>query len=156
MYSTGGKNVLSLAAGSSIGEIAATSADANGNVYVDEVNMSSTVQNNSYSTSAIHQVSSLGTYQDYQNHSVRAYSSTSVNAPNTLQTANPALVVNDGWISVSATPTGFEVTDLNTHQVLMQVSTPAPVTGIAVDTNLHIAYVTIPDANELLTVPLPN
>jgi hypothetical protein len=57
---------------------------------------------------------------------------------------------------LSATPTGFAVTDLNTHTILMQIATPAPVTGIAVDTSLQIAYVTVPDANELLTVPLPN
>jgi hypothetical protein len=39
--------------------------------------------------------------------------------------------------------------------VLVSETTPSPVTGIAVDTNLNAAYLVMPDANTLLTVPLP-
>jgi hypothetical protein len=107
-------------------------------------------------TNASHQISSLGTYYNNQNQNVRAYARVAVNSSVTTQTASPTLVVNDGWAAISATPTGFAVTDLSTHVVVMQIATPGPVTAIAVDPNLHIAYVAIPDANELLTVPMPN
>lgn len=161
-YSTNGKTVLSLSVGNSVSELAVTSADSNGNVYIDEVNTTATVQSNSCVLNASHQVSTLGTYVNSQNQTVRAYSRASMSSPSAtnsssaLQTSNPTLIVNDGWVSVSATPTGLAVTDIATHAALMQIATPAPVTGIAVDSNIHVAYVAIPDANELLTVPLPN
>ena len=153
-YSTGGKTVLSLQVSDGVSELAATMADVNGNVFLDEVNTSSTVQNNSYVTNASHQISSWGTYCNNQNQSVRAYARLNVNSSVTTQ--NPTLVVSDGWAAISATPTGFAVTDLNTHAVVMQANTPGPVTAFAVDPHLHIAYVAIPEANEVLTVPMPN
>jgi hypothetical protein len=55
----------------------------------------------------------------------------------------------------TATPTGFTITDASGHDVLVSETTPSPVTGIAVDTNLNAAYLVMPDSNTLLTVPLP-
>jgi len=155
-YATSGKTVRSLSMGNSVGVLAVTATDASGNVVMDEVNTASTVQQNSYVASASHLVSSLGTYVNSQNQTVRSYAYTTVNAPASFQGSVPTLVVNDGWISISATPTGFAVTDLVSHASIMQITTPAPVTGLAVDPNLHTAYVALADANELLTVPLPN
>jgi YVTN family beta-propeller protein len=155
-YNTSGKAVLSMQISNSMRELAAMMADANGNVFLDEVNTSSTVQNNSYVTNASNMISSLGTYSNAQNQSTRAYAMVEVDSPVVAQTANPTLVVNDGWAAISATPTGFVVTDLSGHTVLMQATTPGPVTSIAVDPYLHVAYVAIPDANLLLTVPMPN
>ena len=71
------------------------------------------------------------------------------------QLGTPPLVVQDGWAVVSATPTGFTITDTSGHTVLVSETTPSPVTGIAVDTNLNAAYLVMPDSNTLLTVPLP-
>jgi len=64
-------------------------------------------------------------------------------------------VVQDGWLVVSATPTGFTVTNAASNQVLISQTTPSPIAAIAVDTNLNVAYLTMPDSNTLLTVPLP-
>jgi hypothetical protein len=57
-------------------------------------------------------------------------------------------------LSVSATPTGFTVVDLVTHQPIMQGTTPTPVRCIGVDQTQAIAYLTVPDSNLLITVPL--
>jgi C4-dicarboxylate transporter len=64
-------------------------------------------------------------------------------------------VVQDGWAVVTATPTGFTITDASGHIVLVSETTPSPIAAIAVDTNLNVAYLTMPDSNTLLTVPLP-
>ena len=65
------------------------------------------------------------------------------------------MVVRDGWAVVTATPTGFSITDTSGHIVLVSETTPSPIAAIAVDTNLNAAYLTMPDSNTLLTVPLP-
>ena len=67
----------------------------------------------------------------------------------------PPLVVQDGWAVVSATSTGFTITDASGRIVLVSETTPSPVAAIAVDKNLNAAYLTMPDSNTLLTVPLP-
>jgi len=64
-------------------------------------------------------------------------------------------VVQDDWAVVSATPTGFTVTDVSGHIVMVSETTPSPIAAIAIDHALHIAYLTMPDSNTLLTVPLP-
>jgi hypothetical protein len=61
----------------------------------------------------------------------------------------------DGWAVVSATPTGFTITDISGNVVLASENTPSPVTGIAVDPYLNVAYLTMPDSNTVLSVPLP-
>ncbi len=74
---------------------------------------------------------------------------------NTNKPGAPPLVVQDGWAVVTATPTGFTITDAADHEVLVSETTPSPIAAIAVDTNLNVVYLTMPDSNTLLTVPLP-
>ena len=64
-------------------------------------------------------------------------------------------MVQDGWAVVTATPTGFTITDLSGQIVLISEKTPSPVTAIAVDSKLNVAYLVMPDSSILLTVPLP-
>jgi hypothetical protein len=88
---------------------------------------------------------------------VQAYTQTLASAslisPN--QAGAPPLVVQDGWAVVTATPTGFTITDISGQVVLVSETTPSPVTAIAVDANLNAAYLVMPDSNTLLTAPLP-
>jgi hypothetical protein len=103
-------------------------------------------------------VSSLGTHLNQRlNVAVQAYSATlaSANLINPNQAGAPPLVVQDGWAVVTATPTGFTITDITGHVVLVSETTPSPVTAIAVDSKLNVAYLVMPDSNTLLTVPLP-
>ena len=64
-------------------------------------------------------------------------------------------MVQDGWAVVTATPTGFTITDASGHVVLVSETTPSPIAAIAVDTNLNVAYLTMPDSNTLLKCPCP-
>lgn len=63
--------------------------------------------------------------------------------------------MQDGWAVVTATPTGFTITDASGHLALVSEATPSSITAIAVDTNLNAAYLAMPDSNTFLTVPLP-
>lgn len=57
-------------------------------------------------------------------------------------------------MGASATPTGFVVYNLVSHQQLMIGTTPTPVRGIASDPKGMFAYFTLPDSNEYISVPL--
>jgi len=57
-------------------------------------------------------------------------------------------------MGASATPTGFVIYDLVSHQQLMTGTTPTPVRGIAADPSSMFAYFTVPDSNEYISVPL--
>ena len=57
-------------------------------------------------------------------------------------------------MGASSTPTGFVIYDLVTHQQIMKGTTSTPVRGIAADPDCMFAYVTLPDSNEYLAVPL--
>lgn len=93
------------------------------------------------------------------NKNVQGYTATLAKAApmtiNTNQPGAPPLVVQDGWAVVTATPTGFTITDVSGNIVLVSQTTPSPITAIAVDSKLNVAYLTMPDSNTLLTVPLP-
>jgi len=65
------------------------------------------------------------------------------------------LLCTDGWAVISATETGFTISDASGNGVLISESTPSPVAAIALDTSLNAADLTMPDSNTLLTVPLP-
>jgi YVTN family beta-propeller protein len=58
--------------------------------------------------------------------------------------------------AASATPTGFVIYETVGHQTVMSGATPTPVRGIAGDPNNWVAYFSVPDSNELITVPLPH
>ena len=58
-------------------------------------------------------------------------------------------------VVVVGTPTGFAVLDLIRQMDLLDGTTPSPVRGIATDPAQGAAYLTAPDSNSLITVPLP-
>jgi YVTN family beta-propeller protein len=147
-----GKTIVALGFSNSVNELVATTVDTGGKVYADEISPSTFVAGGSYTPLASHTVSSVGTHLN-----LRAYTATlaSANLINTNQVGAPPLVVQDGWAVVTATPTGFTITDITGHVVLVSETTPSPVTAIAVDSKLNVAYLVMPDSNILLTVPLP-
>jgi len=57
--------------------------------------------------------------------------------------------------AVIGTPTGFVVLDLVAKNEILEGSTPSAVRGIATDPFQGIIYLTAPDSNSLITVPLP-
>jgi len=57
-------------------------------------------------------------------------------------------------MAASATPTGFVIYDVISHQQIMTGTTPTPVRGIASDPDSMFAYFTLPDSNEYIAVPL--
>jgi hypothetical protein len=157
--STGGKTISALAYSNSVGELIATSTDASGNVNVEEVSPSSVQAGALYTTVSSHTVSALKSYYNpraqAQVQSLTGTLGTSSIPINSNQQGAPPLVVQDGWAVVTATPTGFTITDITGHIVLVSETTPSPISAIAVDKNLNVAYLTMPDSNILLTVPLP-
>jgi len=55
---------------------------------------------------------------------------------------------------VSGTPTGYVVVDLQTNTQMVQGTTTTPVRGIATDPVQGTIYVTAPESNTFITVPL--
>ena len=153
-----GKTIVALGYSDQVGQLAATTVDGGGNVYVEKVSPSSVKAGGTYTPAASTAVSTLGTHLNTQTQAnVLAYTSTlaSESIINTNQVGAPPLVVQDGWAVFTATPTGFTVSDISGNMVLFSEKTPSPVTAIAVDPNLNAAYLTMPDSNTILTVPLP-
>lgn len=136
--------------------------DTSGKVYVDVVTPTTVQAGASYSPAMSQVVSNMGTYPKpapgQLGATVQGFTSTlstsSVPVSPALAGA-PPIVVQDQWAIVSATPTGFTITDASSHQILVSETTASPVTGIAIDTNLNVAYLVMPDSNTLLTLPLP-
>lgn len=163
---TTGKTIAALAYSDGESELIATTTDTTGSVYVDEVAPASVRAGTQLVPTASHSVSTLGTYQDPSSGAqVRSYTAMLARRPirlpggpmpiNPVQAGAPPLVVQDGWAVVSATPTGFTISDASGNVVLVSETTPSPVTAIAVDSQLGNAYLVMPDSNTLLTVPLP-
>jgi hypothetical protein len=153
-----GKSIIALGFSNSLNELIATSVDSGGSVYEDELAPGGFQAGAPYTPAASHSVSTMGTYtRQPSGQLVRAFASTVVNntSLSSFQVGAPPLVVQDGWAVVTATPTGFSITDASGHVVLVSETTPSPVTAIAVDGGLNVAYLTMPDSNTLLTVPLP-
>lgn len=156
--SVASKTIIALGYSDSLSELFATSVDASNNVIADEISPSTFSAGGSYSPIASHTISTLGTYtRQPSGQVVRAFTSTLANntSISSILAGAPPLVVQDGWAVVTATPTGFTITDATGHVVLVSETTPSPVTAIAVDAKLNVAYLTMPDSNTMLTVPLP-
>ena len=151
-----GKTIIALGFSDSVNQLVATTVNTSGNVYVDEINPSTVKTGATYAPLASTMVSSVGTHLVHSA-AVQAFTATlaSANLINTNQAGAPPLVVQDGWAVVTATPTGFTITDLSGQIVLISEKTPSPVTAIAVDSKLNVACLVMPDSNTLLTVPLP-
>jgi YVTN family beta-propeller protein len=153
-----GKSIIALGYSDLVNQLVATTVDTSGNVYTDEISPSTVQAGSVYTPLASNMVSSVGTYPGQgRNATVQAYTATlaSANLINTNQVGAPPLVVQDGWAVVTATPTGFTITDITGQVVLVSETTPSPITAIAVDPNLNVVYLVMPDSNTLLTVPLP-
>ena len=70
-----------------------------------------------------------------------------------------ASAVSAEWangMAASATPTGYVIYDLVAHKEIMRGTTPTPVRGIASDPSNTVVYLTLPDSNEYISVPLPH
>jgi len=157
--STSGRTIAGLGFSDLENELIATSTVGSGNVNIDEISPSSVQTGGTYATLASHSISTLGTYFNprvqTQSFGFTSTPTSSMIPINTAQPGAPPLVVQDGWAVVTATPTGFSITDASGHVVLVSETTPSPVAAIAVDSKLNVAYLTMPDSNTLLTVPLP-
>jgi YVTN family beta-propeller protein len=151
-----GKAIVALGFSNSVNQLVATTVDTGGNVYADNISPSSVQAGGVYTPLASNMVSSVGTHSG-RSAAVRAFTATlaSSNVISANQVGAPPLVVQDGWAVVTATPTGFTITDITGQVVLVSETTPSPVTAIALDFTLHAAYLVMPDSNILLTVPLP-
>lgn len=132
-----GKSIIALGYSDSVTQLVATTVDTSGNVYADEINPSTVQTGGVYAPVASNMVSSVGTYG-----TVRAYTATLAsgrrgggNLLNINQVGAPPLVIQDGWAVVTATPTGFTITDITGKIVLVSETTPSPVTAIAVDSS---------------------
>lgn len=78
-------------------------------------------------------------------------------APGWLMSSGALVSSNYGnSAAVVGTPTGFAVIDLHRQVVVMQGNAPSAVRGMVTDPSQGLAYVTAPDSNSLITVPLPN
>ncbi|HEV2133207.1 MAG TPA: YncE family protein [Terracidiphilus sp.] len=156
--STAGTTIAALGFSDGENELIATSTTS-GNVSIDELNPSAVQPGGTYTPLASHSVSTLGTYYNPRlQANVQGYTATVTTSTipiSTILPGAPPVVVQDGWAVVTATPTGFSITDVSGHVVLVSETTPSPVASIAVDSNLNVAYLTMPDSNTLLTVPLP-
>jgi YVTN family beta-propeller protein len=153
------RTISALAYTDAYNELIATSMDSGGNVYVDSISPSSVTAGGVYTPAASHEVSTLGTYfnpiRRAETRGLTATVTTSSVPIVSTQPGAPPLVVQDGWAVVSATPTGFTISDASGNVVLVSETTPSPIAAIAVDPSLNVAYLTMPDSNTLLTVPLP-
>lgn len=59
-------------------------------------------------------------------------------------------------LAVEATPTGFALVSLVDNAVIYQGTTPSSVRGIAVAPGQSVGYLTVPDSNGLITLPIPS
>jgi YVTN family beta-propeller protein len=92
--------------------------------------------------------------------SASSYASYSMNGTLPNAAAIPgAAQISQQWnngMGISATPAGFVVYDLTNHAEIMRGTTPTPIRGIASDPNNWVVYLTLPDSNDLITIPLPH
>lgn len=155
---TTSETIVALGYSDDVGQIVATTVDSSGNVYADQLNPANVAAGGTYAPLNSVVVSTLGTHLNTRtNAQVQSFTNTlaSTSILNINQSGAPPLVVYDAWVAVTATPGGFTITDIADNYVFTSVSTPSPVTAIAIDPYLNVAYLTMPDSNLIWTVPLP-
>jgi YVTN family beta-propeller protein len=153
------KTIVAISFSDLANKLAATSVDTTGNVYSDGISSSNFSSSTVYAPQSSLKISSVGLHLNSQTHAqVDSFSATlaSTTTINVNQIGAPPLVVQDGWAVITATPTGFTLSDITNNAVLVSEPTATPVTAIAVDPNLSVAYLALPDSNTVLIVPLPN
>jgi len=152
-YSTNGYSISSLSYNPGAAELVATAATASGSLVVQEINNSATSTNNALSVNAQRQIAilpsnSVGLY----------YSATAQHSAVPLMMPTGTLAggqSNDNWLSVSGSTNGFTITDAIDHVDFMDGTAPGPITSISIDPSEYVAYLAIPDSNEVMTVYLP-
>jgi DNA-binding beta-propeller fold protein YncE len=105
-------------------------------------------------------LSNLSTPGTYANATASAYAPYTMNGtlPNAavLPQATYVSAQFGNGVAASSTPTGFVIYDLVNHTQIMSGTTPTPVRGIASDPNNWFVFLTLPDSNEFISVPLPH
>jgi hypothetical protein len=152
-YSTNGYTIVSLSYNPTASELVATVADAAGNLVVQEISDAGTASNGILALNAQRQVGTVPFTG-----AVPHFSSTTQNSAVPLLVASGSHAggaANDGWLSVSATTSGFTVTDTLGHLAFMDGQTPSAVTSVAIDPSEYVAYLAVPDSNQVITVYLP-
>lgn len=103
-----------------------------------------------------------GTYAQYTMSSSTSYAQAVTSggpapgAPGWLASSGALVSANYGnGLAVVGTPTGFALLDLVHRTTVMQGNTPSAVHGIATSPAQGIVYITAPDSNSFMTVPLP-
>jgi len=103
-----------------------------------------------------------GTYAQYTMSSSSLYAQAITSggpapgAPGWLGSSGALVSANYGnGLAVVGTPTGFALLDLVHRTQVMQGNTPSAVHGIATSPAQGIVYITAPDSNSFITVPLP-
>ena len=104
------------------------------------------------------QLSNLTETGNYGNSSANAYaiSGTGQSLPNASVSPQGCAVSAQfgNGMGACATATGFVVYDIVANQEVMRGTTPTPVRGIAGDPDNKFMYLTLPDSNQYITVPL--
>lgn len=157
--STSGKTISALGYTDGYSKLIAVTSNSSGNVFIDSINPSSVETGGTYTPVASNEVSTLGTYLNPLTHTdLLGYTATVTTSTVPItsdQAGAPPLIVQDQWAVVTATPTGFTITDASANVVLTSQTTSSPIAGLAIDPNVNTVYLTMPDSNTLLTVPLP-
>jgi YVTN family beta-propeller protein len=111
---------------------------------------------------AISNAAIQGTYAQYTMSSSSYYAQAittggpAPGAPGWLMSSGALVSANYGnGAAVVGTPTGFAVIDLVAKTQIMQGNTPSAVRGIATNPSQGLVYITAPDSNSVLSVPLP-
>ena len=140
---TGG-TVTSLAVSSGQGKIVTTIVPSSNTSALAAEGVSTSGGQQAYSTN-------VGPTSDYTSSRI----SSSLLTPMQLGTGTLVSANYGNDLAISATPGGFIVTDVSTGNTIMTGSTPGPIRAIAVDPDYGEIYLTVPDTNAVITVPLP-
>lgn len=153
-YSTNGYIISSLKYNSTASELVASSVNSAGGLYVQEIDDAATNSNGAFTLKAQRQVSTLA-----NDGSGPYYSSTARTSPVRTQMANGTHVGDygsDSWLTLSGTANGFTVTNSLDHIGFVDGSTSSPVTSVAIDPSQYVAYLALPDSNQVITVYIPD
>lgn len=151
VYGLSGRSILSMKFNSSSAMLTATVKNGNGDISVMTIDPQATTNN-----SQAQIIRADASYHHLRSNDVYSDSSASMGRP--MQTASATETgetLEDGWLSISATPDGFVVVDTTNNVEVMHGATPGAVTSIALASSGDAVYLTIPDANAVITVPLP-
>ncbi len=135
----------SLAVSATQGQVLVTIAPVSGN--------SGALVTQAYSTSSgqVLNSSSIGNIVPYVSSAI----SSQLVSPAQLGTGTLVSANYGNDLAISASPGGFVVTEVSTGGTIMTGTTPNPIRAIAVDPNYGEVYLTVPDNNAVITVPLP-